>query len=320
MFRAPGSSLNRLEIFGRDGDDTLNLANLDAIFGGLVTGDAGAGRDTLRLTGSGQVLDLTQISDADIQGLEAIDISGGGDNTLSLDVNEVLNVSTTTDTLRVVHDEGDAVNYGTGWTVEFPEIIASQFVHILKQGTNATIEVANTIPFRNPFRPLDTNRDGSVSPLDALIIVNRLNSTGSSPLATPTSVAGLTEFFYIDTNGGRFVSPVDVIRVVNFLNEPSNNTEGEDSSRTARLAVLAQPPMLPFDDSTVTTLWRDHSNRLRRTELHSVPTEYNSLLRENNPPLACQRRVAMRAADVAAALDQFFAAQDAASFDDLLGR
>ncbi|MDA1052613.1 MAG: GEVED domain-containing protein [Planctomycetota bacterium] len=226
LFRAPGSGLNRIDVFGQSGDDTLNAENLDAIFSGLIGGDAGDGNDTLRLTGSGQELDLTRIADAEIQGLETIDITGSGDNTLTLDVEEVLNLSPTTDTLRVRHDDGDTVIYGDGWTVEIPQIVGGQFIHALTQDI-ATVQVVNTTPFRNPLLSLDVNRDRSVSPLDALIIINRLNTTGSEALLTPTSVAGLAEFFYIDTNGDRFVAPVDVIQIVNFLNDPASNPEGE---------------------------------------------------------------------------------------------
>jgi hypothetical protein len=226
LFRGAGIALNRLDILGTDGDDTFNIADLDAIFAGLVGGDAGAGNDTLRLTGSGQTLDLAALAAAHLQGIEAIDITGGGGNTLTLDVNKVLSLSSTTDTLRVQHDDGDAVHYGSGWTVQIPQIVGGQYVHILKQG-NATIEVANTRPFNNPLRELDTNRDGVISPVDALIVINRIIDQGSGPLAALTSVAGLTEFFYIDTSGDRSVSPLDALVVINFLNDPTGVAEGE---------------------------------------------------------------------------------------------
>ncbi len=240
LFRAPGSALARLDVFGLDGDDTLNITNLDAIFAGFIGGDAGSGNDTLRLAGHGQHLDLTQIPDTDIQGLETIDITGDGDNTLTLDVDEVLQLTSTTNTLRVVHNDGDLVRYGRGWAVEIPQIIASQFVHVLKQ-TGATIEVANTTSFRNPFLPLDVNRDGNVAPIDALIVINRLNGGGPGSLATPSSVAGLTEFFYIDTNGDRAVAPIDALIVINFLNDPTSETEGESGVALNIPSVFAEP-------------------------------------------------------------------------------
>jgi len=63
-----------------------------------------------------------------------------------------------------------------------------------------------------------------------LIIINRLNTSGSGSLPTPTSVAGLTEYFYIDTNGDGSVAPIDVIQVINFLNNPTGSPEGEGAT------------------------------------------------------------------------------------------
>ena len=193
---------------------------------GSLTINAGSGNDTLRLTGIGHDLDLTQVADASLQGFEAIDITGDGDNTLTLDASEVINLSPTTDILRVRHDVGDVVNYRGDWSVELPQIIDTQYVHILIQD-GATIEVANTVAFQNPLLSLDVNRDRSVSPVDALIVINRLNTVGPAELLTPTSIGNPTEFFYLDTNGDRFLAPIDVIRIVNFLNDTVSNQEGE---------------------------------------------------------------------------------------------
>jgi CSLREA domain-containing protein len=256
LFRTPGSALRRLNISGTAGDDTINIANLDAIFSGFVGGDAGLGNDTLRLVGGGQHLDLTSIANGDLRGFETIDIAGSSANVLTLNVNTVINLSTTTDTLRVRHGDGDTVNYGGGWTAVIPQIIDGQYVHVLTQN-NASVEVVNTAPFRNPLRPLDSNRDGHVSPLDALIIINRLNTTGPESLATPTSVAGLTEFFYIDTNGDRFVAPIDVLQVINSLNEPAFNTEGEGQLAIARGIAFLDP--LPQDSLGLRTRRRSCS-------------------------------------------------------------
>ena len=226
LLRVPMAVLDRVEVFGTDGDDVLNIVDTGVFEAGLVSGDSGPGYDTLRLTGSGQTFDLTQVADSDIQGFEAIDLTGSGNNSLTLDVDEVRNLSSTTDVLRIHHNEDDVVSYGEGWIVQVPQVIEGQYFHLLSQD-NATIHVANTLAYRNPFLSLDTNHDGGVSPVDALVIINRLNTTGPEELLTPTSVAGLTEFFYIDTNGDHFVAPVDVIQIVNFLNSPARNMEGE---------------------------------------------------------------------------------------------
>ncbi|MBC8355894.1 MAG: hypothetical protein H8E66_28285 [Planctomycetes bacterium] len=237
IFTAPGGTVASINITGTAGDDTLNVEDVPGL---IVTGDAGVGHDTLNLLGGSFSLDLTAIPDSAIQGIEAINITGSGDNSLTLDVNEVLNISPTSDTLRVQHDVGDSVSYGEGWAVGIPQIVDRQYLHVLTQ-VSATVQVVNTTPFHNPLRALDTNRDGSVSPLDALIIVNRLNSSGPGPLSTPLTVDGLTQFFYVDTNADLSVAPIDVIRVVNFLNGSTGGTEGEGTVFGATQFAIETP-------------------------------------------------------------------------------
>ncbi|MCA9202466.1 MAG: tandem-95 repeat protein, partial [Planctomycetales bacterium] len=78
-------------------------------------------------------------------------------------------------------------------------------------------------PWQNPSNRLDVNADGFVSPIDALLIINRLNSDGAGPLPTPTPTAPPP---YYDTNGDGNVSPIDVNLVITELNRV-NSGEGE---------------------------------------------------------------------------------------------
>gem|GEM_PF-6069409 len=91
-------------IYAAEGDDTITVS--DTTFARI---DGGSGDDTLRLDGSGLTLDLTDIADSDLTGIETIDITGSGNNTLTLDVLEVLNVSDTSNTLSVIGNVGDRV-------------------------------------------------------------------------------------------------------------------------------------------------------------------------------------------------------------------
>jgi hypothetical protein len=50
----------------------------------------GGGIDTLKLDGAGLTLDLTKISNTRIQDIEIIDIRGSGNNTLKLNLNDLL--------------------------------------------------------------------------------------------------------------------------------------------------------------------------------------------------------------------------------------
>lgn len=77
--------------------------------------------------------------------------------------------------------------------------------------------------FQNQRLALDVDADGSITPLDVLVVVNDLNANSSRAL--PTNVPDTAP--YIDTDGDGFVGPLDVLRVVNFLNSRSSGGEGE---------------------------------------------------------------------------------------------
>lgn len=240
LLRKPGSQLQLqgLHLTGTAGDDTYNIANLAAVYTGLVGGNAGAGYDTLRMTGSGQALDLTSISN-ELREFEMIDIIGGGNNSLKLNVNAVLAISQETRTLRVRHDASGIIEFGNGWITEKPEIVDNQFVHVLRQD-NAKIEIVTTTPYHNPLRALDTDDDGSISLFDVLVVINRINLEGLGELATPTSIADQTPFYYYDANRDGSVSPLDVLIVINFINNRTGNAEGEASLEPFLLPVVSQ--------------------------------------------------------------------------------
>jgi hypothetical protein len=55
-------------------------------------------------------LDLTKISNTRIQDIEIIDIRGSGNNTLKLNLNDLLAASTSTNILKVLSNSGDTIN------------------------------------------------------------------------------------------------------------------------------------------------------------------------------------------------------------------
>jgi len=80
-------------------------------------------------------------------------------------------------------------------------------------------------PWRNADNPLDVDHSQSVVALDALVIINRLNSTGAQDLPPPTT-SQLTPPFY-DCNGDNQVTALDALQVINFLNGVSSAGAGE---------------------------------------------------------------------------------------------
>jgi len=85
------------------GNDTIQVTNLR-----FRAVDGGSGTDTLALTGKNLSLDLSAKHGL-IQDIENINLTGTGNNTLVLSVTEVLNLSSTTNTLKIVGNAGDEV-------------------------------------------------------------------------------------------------------------------------------------------------------------------------------------------------------------------
>jgi hypothetical protein len=77
--------------------------------------DGGAGRDTLGLGGKGLNLDLAG-ANGRINDIETIYLYGTGDNTLTLTALDVVNLSSTSNVLKVNGNEGDRiVGLSSGW-------------------------------------------------------------------------------------------------------------------------------------------------------------------------------------------------------------
>jgi hypothetical protein len=96
---------------GGEGDDVVQVTSLD-----FHVADGGNGSDTLALDGAGLHLDLTALADSRTRSIERIDIGGTGNNTLTLGVLDVLNLSDESNELLVLGETGDVVNRGAGWT------------------------------------------------------------------------------------------------------------------------------------------------------------------------------------------------------------
>jgi len=115
-------------IIGGAGNDTLVWDPLD----GSIQG--GLGTDTLRVDGGNKALDLTMIANTKITNVEIINLTGSGNNTLTLNLADVLALSSTTNTLRVDGNAGDIVHQGAGWTSAADQIIGAQTYETWTQG------------------------------------------------------------------------------------------------------------------------------------------------------------------------------------------
>ena len=98
-------------LFGGAGDDTIGIG--DDLFHFL---DGGGGEDRLAVNFD---LDLTGIRDDLLADFEVLDLRGGGDNLLTLDVGDVIGMTDADNTLTVQRDGGDdyvLIGEATEWT------------------------------------------------------------------------------------------------------------------------------------------------------------------------------------------------------------
>jgi len=79
---------------------------------------------------------------------------------------------------------------------------------------------ADIMPFHNYLAASDVNGDFAISPLDALVIINKLNAEGSGPLTNQSAPVDRTAL--VDADGDNMLSPLDVLTVINAI----NNGEG----------------------------------------------------------------------------------------------
>jgi Ca2+-binding RTX toxin-like protein len=86
---------------GGNGNDSLNWHAKDSLL------DGGTGSDTLKVVGS---LNLHKVDNDVVVDIERISVAGGGANTLTLSLNDILDISSTTNVLRILGETGDIVN------------------------------------------------------------------------------------------------------------------------------------------------------------------------------------------------------------------
>lgn len=93
------------------------------------------------------------------------------------------------------------------------------------QSTQGRVTVTLTAP-PAPVRREDVDRNGTVSPMDALLVINEMNERGAR--ATDDPDAPVENRLDVDQDG--FLSPADALRVINYLND----RDGLGTSRAAQ--------------------------------------------------------------------------------------
>jgi hypothetical protein len=94
----------------------------------------------------------------------------------------------------------------------------------LTQYRDQILRIMDPYPWQNPANPLDVDDDSHVWAIDALAIINEINTplysdpvTGALPVPRPDPEGPLR---YPDVYRDNYVSPIDALLVINRLNEP----------------------------------------------------------------------------------------------------
>jgi hypothetical protein len=196
-----------VRVFGTEGDDTLigtaanntilGYGGNDTLIGGggndvlrastgndtIIISDltfrtirGGTGTDTLKLDGSGLHLNLrTLASNQIIGGIEKIDLTGTGNNRLTLNASDVLGLSTTTNQLIVNGNLGDVVIAIGTWTFDSTTTLNGIEYKQYRQG-DATLLVDANVAFNPPSPPFNLP-DLNLSELDGGngFVINGIN-------------------------------------------------------------------------------------------------------------------------------------------------
>ena len=125
--------------------------------------------------------------------------------------------------------------------------------------------------YTNLQNPLDADNDGTVSPLDILLVINWLNNSHG---LTPNKILAKHPLF-LDVNSDGFASPLDVLIIVNHLNNRvmetiSNSVVGEGEASAAASDAYFIQLGNSFDELTIDIESRQRVKQTRR--LSSLPT------------------------------------------------
>ncbi|MEY2613619.1 MAG: Bifunctional hemolysin/adenylate cyclase precursor, partial [Planctomycetota bacterium] len=127
---------------GQSGNDTIRVPNSSF---SQVIGEAGL--DRFIVNSAGVAVNLVANSTSYMQGIEEIDLTGMGNNSLILNQSRVLTLSDSTDTLIVMGNPGDSLTNDAGWTTTGTETINGALYKVQTNGA-ATLKVQQATDVR----------------------------------------------------------------------------------------------------------------------------------------------------------------------------
>jgi hypothetical protein len=165
-------------LYGGRGNDTFvlnadNVAQL-ALSGtsqNIMRVDGGTGIDTLKLDGTGLVLDLTAVAATAVQDIEKVDLTGSGDNTLKLNLTDMLQHATSSNVFNASNTTS-----GLATTVSKNQLMVDGDTGdklVLSDLTNWTADPTNVVADGNTYVAYNHNTSAAQLLIDQQVIVSQ---------------------------------------------------------------------------------------------------------------------------------------------------
>lgn len=123
-------------VYAGAGNDRIEISPI-----GLLRVDGGGGADTLVPVGAGALLDLSVLANSQITGIEVIDLELTGSQSLVLAALDLLDLSDSSNSLRITGDGSDLVRLSGAWTAAGLAVVEGTSYTVYRdQGATALIE------------------------------------------------------------------------------------------------------------------------------------------------------------------------------------
>ncbi len=183
----------------------------------------------VRVAATKSFIDLTS-SPAIVVGVGTVDLSDIGLQELIVNPASI-NAMNSAKTLKVIAGKDDKLTVSPTWKLERRGLVDGKLVHTFENGS-AKLELQNYLQWQNFVNKYDVNANGSVEPLDVLIIINQINTTagsGNGAKLPEFDASKPDAYSFVDVNGNNTLDPLDVLEVINYINRRGSG-EGESNS------------------------------------------------------------------------------------------
>ncbi len=202
-----------LDVIAGPLDDTLQIHALPAQR--EMTLQGGLGVDKVDFTQANGVLDFTR-GLVKTDSVEVLSTVNGTAQSIQFG-NELPFMSAgSAGSWQIQSDANDQLQFGPAWRTQAPAWVSTGLRHRLSNGAQQ-VWLQNPTLWTNPLSSNDVNADGYTTPLDALLVINAINTRQA--LRAPTSGADIVGWMYLDPNRSSSVEPIDALLVINAINQ-----------------------------------------------------------------------------------------------------